>query len=484
AQTLRKLGGNVPESTLMFAKFSPDGSKVAYVHDRNLYVENVSSGAITPLTHDEAETLINGTSDWVYEEEFDVRDGFRWSHDGSSIAFWHFDSSPVREYRLINNLGAGFRDPVTQIPYPHIGPYPKLFNYRWPEAGTPNSLVKIGVAGSEGGVVRWMQAPGDPADHYIPYMEWAGDSNELLLQHMNRRQNIDDVLLADSRTGSVKRVWREQDKAWLDKVPDVKWVHGGKEFLWPSERDGWRHIYLISREGSEVRQVTRGKFDVMGIAAVDAQDEWLYFYASPANATQRYLFRARLDGRGSHERLSPANAAGTHHYNISPDCRWAIHIYSTMSTPPLTDLVALPNHGSKRVLAENHALRSRITPLLDASADFFRVEVEDSAMLDGWMIKPSNFDRARKYPILMMVYGGPAAQTVLDRWPGKTGLFHRALANAGYLIASVDNRGTPAPKGRAWRKAMFDSIGPLVTKDQTAAVEAMGKMYPYIDLNR
>jgi dipeptidyl-peptidase 4 len=484
AKSLRKLGGNVPESTLMFAKFSPDGSKAAYVHDRNLYVEDVSVGAITPLTHDESETLINGTSDWVYEEELDVRDGFRWSHDGASIAFWHFDSSPVREYALINNLGGEFRDPVTHIPYPEVGPYPKIFKYRWPGVGTPNSLVKIGVVGADGGPIRWMEVPGDPADHYIPYMEWAGDSNELLLQHMNRRQNINDVLLADARTGAVRRVWREEDKAWVNKVPDVEWVQKGKAFLWPSDRTGWQHIYLISRDGVQVRQVTRGNFDVMGVAAVDPQDEWLYFYASPGNATQRYLFRTRLDGRGSHERLSPANAAGSHDYNISPDCHWAIHIYSAFSKPPLTDLVALPNHGTKRVLAENGPLRSRIAPLLDARADFFQVKVEGGATLDGWMIKPSDFDPTRKYPILMNVYGGPAAQTVLDVWRGKMGLFHRALANAGYLIASVDNRGTPAPKGRAWRKAIVNSIGPLVTKDQTAAVKGMGEMYPYIDLSR
>lgn len=481
--SLRKLGGAVPESTLMFAKFSPDGSKVAYVRANNLYVEAVATGEIIPLTRDGSETIINGTSDWVYEEEFDVRDGFHWSPDGTLIAFWHFDSSPVREYALINNLGAGFRDPVTGVPYPKYGIYPKVFNYRYPEPGTANSLVKIGVISAEGGPPRWMETPGDPADHYIPYMEWAHGGGEILLQHMNRRQNINDVLLADARTGAVRRVHHEEDKSWLDKVPEVKWTPDGKEFLWLSEKDGWRHVYRISRDGGGMQQVTRGAFDVTGVEAVDPGGEWLYYSASPHNATQTYLFRTRLDGSGVPERLTAPNERGTSGYNISPDCRWAIHTYSTFQDPPATALVALPHVGRRRVLVENSALRTRLAPLLAATSDFFQVKV-GNATLDGWMIKPSEFDRSKKYPILMMVYGGPAAQTVVDRWTGKGGLFHRALANEGYIIASVDNRGTPAPKGRAWRKDILNSIGPLVTHDQTAAVRAMGAKFPFIDLNR
>ena len=481
---LRKLGADAPESTLMFAKFSPDGIKAAYVRANNLYAEDLETGAIIQLTHDGSETTINGTSDWVNEEEFDIRDGFRWSPDSKSIAYWQFDSTGVRDFVLLYNTG-GPNDIVTHIPYPQYGVYPTLRHIPYPQPGTTNSAARVGVVSVTGGTTRWMDVPGDPRNNYIPFLEWTGNSDELVMQHLNRLQNTNAVLLADARTGEVREVTHDEDKAWVDVVTDLRWLHDGKEFLWVSERDGWRHVYTVSRDGKNVHLVTPGAFDVISVEAVDAVDtrgEWLYYIASPENATQRYLYRTRLEGSGAPQRLTPAAEPGTHSYEMAPDCQWAFHTYSRFDTPPTIDLVRLPDHQVQRLLEANAALRAKVKPLIDPPVEFFKVDIGDGVALDGWMIKPRAFDPLKKYPILINVYGEPAAQTVLDRWGGA--LFHRAIADEGYLVASFDNRGTPAPKGRAWRKIVYGSVGVLSSKEQAAALQALERTRPYVDSKR
>ena len=289
--TLRKLGGDAPASSLMFAKFSPDGSKVAYVRGNNIYVEEISTGRITQLTHDGSQTIINGTSDWVYEEELDVRDAFRWSPDGRRIAYWQFDTSGVGIFKLLYNLGAP-KEIVTGFPYPGLGPYPSVLNIPYPIPGTTNSAVRAGVVSVDGGETQWMQVPGDPRDNYIARLEWAGNSSELAIEHLNRLQNTNDVLLADASTGAVRQIFRDQDSAWVDVMDEIHWVHNGQDFLWLSERDGWRHAYLVSRDGKRVQLITPGAYDVIELGSVDEKAGWLYFTASPENATQRYLYRA------------------------------------------------------------------------------------------------------------------------------------------------------------------------------------------------
>lgn len=483
ASRLQKLGGGAPPSTLEFAKFSPGGSRVAYVRANNIYVEDLASGHITQLTSDGSATLINGTSDWVYEEELDIRDGFEWSPDGQRIAFWHFDTGTVQDFPLMYYTG-GQHEIVTHLPYPQYGMYPHIQHVGYPEAGTDNSTVRIGVVSAGGGNTVWMDVTGDPKSSYIGRMEWAGNSDELAIQHLNRLQNTDDVLLAHASTGAVRQVHHEHDDAWVDVVNDFRWLHDGQEFLWVSEHDGWRHVYAISRDGKDQRLVTRGDFDVIEIEAVDPAGEWLYYLASPENATQRYLYRTRMDGSGTPERLSPAGAPGTHSYQMSPDCKWAIHTYSTMDAPPTIDLVRLPDHSEARVLEDNHELKSKLKDLITSPTEFFQVEVEDGTRLDAWMIKPPDFDPSRKYPLLIYVYGEPAAQTVLDAWQGARGLFHAALAQEGYIVASVDNRGTPAPRGRAWRKIIYGSVGVLSSKEQGLALEDLERTRPYIDSSR
>jgi dipeptidyl-peptidase-4 len=481
--TLRKLGDGGPPSTLMFAKFSPDGSKVAYVRFNNIYVEDLESGEIARLTADGSEKIINGTSDWVYEEEFDLRDAFRWSPDGKRIAYWQFDTSQVKTFALIHDSGAPHQV-VTNIPYPEFGVYPTVQQIPYPEPGTPNSSVRIGVVLSAGGETRWMQVPGYANDNYIARMEWAGNSDSLILEHLNRLQNTNDVLLAEVKTGAVRTVFQDHDRAWVDVVDDLKWLHDGKDFLWLSEQDGWGHVYLIARDGKQVRLVTAGAFDVIDLLGVDADENWIYYMASPENATQSYLYRARLDGKGRPERVTPANQPGTHTYRVSPDLRWAIHEYSTFDTPPVTDLVRLPDHQSQRVLEDNRGLRSSTTELVSSPTEFLRVDLGGGVTLDGWLIKPRNFDPSKKYPTLIYVYGEPAAQTVVDRWDEWNGIFHRTLAQEGYIVASFDNRGTPAPKGRDWRKVVYGNVGVLSSTEQALALEALEKDRHYIDPNR
>jgi dipeptidyl-peptidase-4 len=464
---LQQLGKEAEPSTLMFAKFSPDGSRVAYVNKNDIYVEDLTTGKITALTNDGSETTINGTSDWVYEEEFGVRDGFRWSPDGSHIAFWNFDATGVGKFALINNTDSLYPE-IKQIPYPKVG--------------TTNSAVRVGVVGAGGGDTRWMEVPGDPRNTYISRMEWV-DEETLVIQHLNRLQNINDVLLADAMNGNVKRAHRDQSDTWVEVFDGLEWLNEKQEFLWLSEKAGFRHAYRVERNGSGEQLITRFSGDVTGVVGINTAETWLYFMASPRDATQRYLFRSRLDGLGEPERVTPSDQPGTHSYDLSPDGRWALHTYSRFEMPPRIDLVRLPEHRSVRVLVDNTDLETKAGHLLIPPAEFFSVNIGD-VWLDAWMIKPRDFDPDGEYPLLVFVYGEPAGQTVLDRWGGSRMLFHRALANEGFVVVSMDNRGTPAPRGVAWRKMVYGTIGDLSSKDQAAGVQALVEKYAFIDGSR
>ncbi len=471
AGRLRQVGADKPASSLMFAKFSPDGSRVAYVQGNDLWVEDLASGKVTRLTSDGGPTMINGTADWVYEEEFGIRDGFRWSPDGRDIAFWHFDASGIGDFQLINDTDTLY-PVVTHIPYPKVG--------------TTNSAVKVGIVSAAGGAPRWVELPGDPRNTYVARMEYVDFSGEVVIQQLNRLQNANDVWLVNPATGQPRKMLHDEDRAWLDVVESWQWLPA-KELLWISEKHGWRHAYAAPRDGTDWRLVTPGNFDIVSVEGVDDRNEFLYFIASPTDATRRYLYRARLDGRGTPERVTPAGQAGTHDYKISPDGKYAVHTFSTIDRPTATDLVQLPSHRTVRVLEDNKALAAAVAPVLTPATEFFQVEIGGGVTLDGWMIKPKTFDPNRKYPLLMYVYGEPAGVEVVDKWiggPSYRMLFHRALADAGYVVACVDNRGTPSLKGREWRKMIYGEIGVLATQDQTAAVKAMLASRPYLDPER
>jgi dipeptidyl-peptidase-4 len=465
---LRQLGGDAPESTLMFAKFSPGGDRVGYVRQNNVYVEDLVSGEITQLTHDGSTTIINGTFDWVYEEEFSLRDGFRWSPDGTQIAYWQLDASGIRDFYLINN---------TDSLYSFVIPI------QYPKTGTTNSAGRVGVVPAAGGRTTWFAIEGDPRNNYIARMEWAANSDEIVVQYLNRLQNTNRVMLGTAATGAVRTVFTDTDDAWVDVVDDLRWLDEGRRFTWVSERDGWRRAYLVSRDGGNVTPITPAETDVMSVELINEADGWLYYIASPDNAAQRYLYRVRLDGRGDAERISPADP-GTHGYQISPDGTWAFHTYSTFGTPPVISLVSLPDHRVIRTVADNAPLQQRLATVNALETEFFRVDVGEGVELDAWMMRPHNFDPARKYPILFFVYGEPAGQTVLDRWGGVRYLWHTLLTERGYIVASMDNRGTPAPRGRDWRKIVYGEIGTISSQDQANGVRRIIADRPYVDGDR
>lgn len=464
---LHKLGGPAQPSTLMFAKFSPDGRRVAYVRENNLYVEDLATGALTQLTTDGSRTMINGTFDWVYEEELGLQDGWRWSPDGTSIAYWQLNADEVRDFDLIDNTDSlySFAKPI-----------------QYPKAGQANSAARIGVVPATGGTTRWLDIPGDPRNNYLARMDWADNSTELWVQRLNRLQNTNELLIGNAGTGVVRTVFVDRDSAWVETVDEFTWLDGGKRFLWTSERDGWMHAYSVSRDGADVRLLTPGAFDVLGVTTVDLKGGWLYYIASPDNPAQRYLYRTRLDGTGRAARLTPAAQSGVHSYNASPNAAYALHSHSSFGVPTSTDLVALPSHQSVRVLAANATLKERVTALRLGPADFFKVDIGGGVVLNGWIMKPPGFDSTRSYPVLFYVYGGPGSQTVVDSWGGSTWLWHAMLTQQGYLVASVDNRGTGA-RGRDFRKVIYGQMGVIETQDQAAAARTIGR-WGYVDSTR
>ncbi|MEP3479324.1 MAG: S9 family peptidase [Fuerstiella sp.] len=470
--TLRQLGGDRPESSLMFAKFSPDGKSVGYVYDRNIYVEQIASGVTKALTKTESKHTINGTSDWVNEEELSIRDGFRWSPDGSQIAYWQFDTTGVPEMTMIDNTASR---------------YPKLITFTYPKAGQKNSACRIGVVDVATANTSWVPLNGDPREHYIARMEWApsqeGDVAELVLQHFNRLQNTNHLMLWDSESRQTRKLLTEKDDAWVDVHDEMFWLSDGAHFTWVSEQDGWRRIYLVDSNSGERKPITPPNVDAIELLAVDEGKQLAYVIASPDNATQLYLYQASLDGSGW-QRISPESQAGSHSYRISADHEFAVHTYSSLTSPPVTDLISLPSHESVRVLEDNKKLVAQVSKLCKADASFQQVELSDGVTLDSWVIQPAALEPGKKYPLLIYVYGEPAGTTVKDKWMGSTYLWYQMLAEQGYVVMSFDNRGTPAPKGREWRKSIYRKIGIDAPVDQAAAVRKVLSDHEHLDAGR
>lgn len=468
-RNLWKLGQGFEPGSLTLATFSPDGRKIGYVRDNNIFVEDLLSHNIIPLTRDGSDDIINGTFDYVYEEEFFIRNGFRWSPDSRTIAYWQLDSTDVLTFYMINNTDSL---------------YPRLIPFKFPKPGEKNSSCRIGVVSAEGGKARWFQVPGDPSNNYIPQMDWAGNSGEILFQHLNRLQNRNEVMMGDARSGRVRMIMADTDEAWVHVVPNIRWLNDAQNFLWMSERDGWRHVYLVSRSGQDIKLLTPGDFDVESIEGVEEKEGWLYYIASPDNPTQRYLYRVPLDGAGKPERITPLDLDGTHNYQLSPDSRWAFHTYSNFETPPVTSLIRLPDHQNIRTLIQNSNLNANVELLERSPVEFFRIDIGDGVLLDAWCMKPPDFDSQKKYPVLFYVYGEPWGSTVRNSWGGSRYLWHLMLTQHGYIVMSVDNRGTRVPRGRAWRKIIYRQVGILASSDQAAAVHAILDSRDYIDPDR
>ncbi|KPD21169.1 MULTISPECIES: S9 family peptidase [Idiomarina] len=465
---LRKLGGNAPESTLQFAKFNPQGTKVAYVMQNNIYVQNLRSFTINALTSDGNETIVNGTFDWVNEEEFFLRDGFRWSPNGKHIAYWQLDTEGTPVFTMINNT-----DEL----------YPTLKEFPYPKVGETNAAMRIGVMPASGGKTQWMDIPGDPRQHYLVRMNWAGNSEQLLIQQLTRKQHINRAFISDIETGRSQELLRENTDSWAEYVDDIHFLNDGREFTWLSERSGYRHIYRVQRDSGRTTAVTRGNWDVVEVLRVNEDNGWVYFIASPETPLERYLFRASLDGSGRLERLTP-DMEGTHSYSISQDAKYAEHTFHSVNQVPVTKMISLPDHKVIRTVVDNTDAQKAVENVEKQPVEFFRVEARDGLELDGYIMKPTDFDSSKEYPILFYVYGEPWGQTVANKWGGSLYLWHTMLTQQGYIVASIDNRGTKSPRGFDWRRSIYKNLGVVTVRDQYDALQQMLERWDFIDESR
>jgi len=467
-RALRQIGAKRPAASLMFATFSPDSARIAYLSGNNLYVERVVDGATVQLTSDGSEQILNGIGDPVYEEEFELAQAFKWSPDSRHIAYWRSDTTGVGTFHMIKNT-----DTI----------YPQVISFPYEKPGTTIAAVKVGVVAADGGPTTWFALEGDPRDNYVPRMSWADSPSEVLIQYENRAQNTNRVLIGKIADGSVRNIFTDRDDAWVDANANPKWLDHGRFFTWLSEKDGWRHLYLIARDGSQVQLRTPGDFDIVSVENIDEASGTVYYVASPDNVMQRYLYRTSLSGAPRLERVTPAGQPGFNGYDVAPSGRWAFHTVSRFDQPPVTDVVSLPDHRSARGLTDNKAMRQLMAGTAHGEESFFKVIVNGTA-LDGWMMKPPGFDPAKKYPLLVYVYGEPAGQTVQDKWGGDRYMWHLMMAQRGYIVVSIDNHGVASPRGRAWRKSIYRQVGILASADQAAAVRALIAEHSYIDASR
>lgn len=470
---LQQIGKDRPAQSLLYAKVSPDGELAAYVSENNIYVEELASGKSKAITStNNTKKLINGTFDWVYEEEFGCRDGFRWSGDSKSIAYWQVDANQIKDYYMLNTTDGNYSQ-VIPVEYPKVGEQP--------------SPVKIGVVTIKTGETKWMNIPGDPANNYLPRMEWSG-ANELIVQQLNRKQNESKLYFCNTTTGEAKQFYAETDKAWIDiksrwnddDPRGWEFMEKGKSFLWVSEKDGWRHIYKVTRDGKETL-LTIGSYDIATISAVDEAKNELYFIASPDNPIQRYLYKVKMDGKSKAVRVTPAGYDGTNSYECSPTGSFAVHSFTSRFVAPATQFLNLATH--KPVAGEE--LLKTMKLVKKDNLEFFTITTEDGVTMDGWISKPKNYDPSKKYPVLLYVYSEPAATTVEDDfYAGNNFLFGGDMNAQGYFYVSFNSRGTPTLKGAEWRKSIYKQIGRINIRDQAMGMKKLLADRAYLDASR
>lgn len=395
-----------------------------------------------------------------------------WSPDGSRVVFVEADFTDVRRRSVLLPV-----DPS----------YPEVQQHRFARVGGQIEKLRVGVVNADGQQLTWLPIECPEEGIYLGQVDWAGNSDEVLVEKFSRFRDKREFLLV-TISGQVKTIYSEKNEAWVEssqgKNSGLVWIDGGQAFIVISERDGWRHAYRSARDGSSVVLLTSGDYDIIDRAVVDEERGWYYFYASPDDATQKSLYRVALDGSGRRERITPDDQAGTHGYHFSPDAKWAIHTYSTLDSPPVHELVEIEGHRVVRLLDRNDEIRERMKSIQSQPTEFIKLDIGNGVTFDAWMLKPKDFDASKRYPVLIYVYGEPHLQTVLNEWGAAQIDFHRVIAELGYIVVSIDNRGTPAPKGAAWRRAIFGSLGPLSTADQEAGLQALVKQCPFVDASR
>lgn len=452
------------EEKVSYATFSPDNSKVAFVKDNNLYYKNLLDGIITQVTKDGKENaIINGAADWVYEEEFSMAQAFTWSPDGKKIAFIRFDESEVPVFNM-------------QL----WGPlYPKDHLFKYPKAGEDNSKVGIHVYHLESSNTVKMDAGSDP-DIYLPRIYWTGNAEKLAFIRLNRLQNQMDLFHADVFSGNSTLILHEEAATYVDLNynDNLQYLSDNKSFITTSERDGFKHIYHYDMDGKLIRQLTSGNWEVSTLVGVDEKNKQVYFESTEISPLERHLYVINLNGKGK-KLLTPES--GTHSTNMSPDFQYYINSHSTAHEPLSVSLYGAKGKKIK-VMESNEELVERIGGFELVAKEFFTFQTVDGQNLNGYVIKPANFDPNQTYPLLMYVYGGPGSQNVRNSWGGLRDFWHQHLAAEGYIVACVDNRGTGG-RGRDFKHMTYANLGKLETQDQIAAANYLGDL-SYIDSSR
>lgn len=446
-----------------YAQFSPSGDKAAFVKDNDLYLVNLETDQEKAITTDgEYNHIINGATDWVYEEEFGIAKAWYWSPNGEKIAFYRFDESHVKEF-FLTEWGSL---------------YPGLTHYKYPKAGEENSTVKIGVYDLKSGKTTWMDVESEN-DQYIPRINWTKDSNTLAIRRMNRLQNKQDLMLANVNTGKTEIIKTETSNAWVDVNNNLKFLNNGNQFIYVSEESGYNHIYLYNMEGKMIRQVTRGDWEVTNYLGYDEETDRIYYMSTEESPLQRHLYSIDIDGT---DKKKMTDGEGWNSINMSRDYRYYIETFSSTATAPQYSLHK-QNGDQVRMLEDNDALQDTLSAYRMPTKEYIKIPL-DQATLNGYIMKPHDFDPAQQYPVLFYVYGGPGSQTVTKQFgTGHRPMWHRYLTEEGYIVVSVDNRGTGA-RGRNFEKQVYKKLGQLEVADQIEAAQYLAREYDYLDADR
>ncbi|HTL82363.1 MAG TPA: S9 family peptidase [Bacteroidia bacterium] len=443
------------------ATFSPDSKKVVFMRDNNIFLVDIASQKETQVTTDgEWNKIINGAPDWVYEEEFSFTNGMFWSPDSKKLAFYKMDESRVKEF---------------QMTMYNTGLYPEPYSYKYPKAGEDNSIVSVHIYDVDSKQTIKVDV-GSETNQYIPRVMWI-DAKTLGFLRMNRLQNFNELLFADASAGSSKVIFSEKSNTYLE-VYDPIFLPDGKSFLWTSDMDGWVHEYNVGIDGKIIKQVTKGEWDITSVYGYDPVAKLLYYQSDEGNATQRDVYSIKLDGTGK-KKLS--TKAGTNDAEFSSGMKYYMNTWSSANVPYYSTLNSADGKEIK-VLVDNHELLQKTLTYGFSKKEFFNFKDRDGVSLNGWMIKPAKMDAGKKYPVLMVVYGGPGNNMVNDAWSGRDFSWHQMLAQQGYIIACVDNRGTEY-RGRDFKKCTYGQMGKLESADQIDASKYLGGL-DYIDGKR
>jgi dipeptidyl-peptidase-4 len=456
SKTLQPLSANGKQQ---YATFSPKGDKVAFCRENNLFFKDMTSGKEVQVTPDgKINAVINGSTDWVYEEEFGFTRAFEWSPDGRFLAFIRFDESQVPQFTM---------------EYYRNGLYPEPYTFKYPKAGEKNSVVAVHIFDTQTGKTVRTDLGGDT--EYIPRIKWTQDPNLVCIFKMNRHQNHLQLLLADARDGKITQLLEEKSKTYVDIHDNLTFLEDGKRFVWSSETDGFNHLYLYNMDGRLERRLTSGDWDVTAFYGVDETRGLVYFQSAEKSPLERQVYVVGLDGKGK-KNLTPEK--GFHSAEFSPTFDYFVHTHSSAAAPPVIT-VRDAKGKSLRTLVENKELAKRLSDYRLRAPEFFRFTTSENVELNGWMIKPTDFDPQKKYPVFMYLYGGPGSQEVLDEYDGTMRIWFQMLAQKGYIVACVDNRGTGG-RGEAFKKVTYLQLGKYETMDQIEAARWLGRQN-YVD---